>query len=681
MRHELITFFIVGAAATLTHIGVAIFIESLLGFQPQLANLGGYVSAVGLSYFGHVRLTFRAAENHALHMPRFVVVSLAGLAIGSGGVDILIVRNDVPFVYAMFFIGIAVASTTFLLSKFWVFTNAQLSQKDPTFTIANGHGLVDDAHDPSGPAQWIIEIVPLIWFGLIILAVLGSFIHLDASSLWLDELFTVYFSDPSQSDFSAFLKRASEDVHPPVFYAFVWVAGRLTEADMPSVARGVGALSAALALLLIYVAMPNWVSRPARLFACTFAATSNIYFYISQEARSYAFAWIFVAMLFALVFGITRAAAAGKSLTWRLLAFTIVGIVASFSHYYLIPVAGAMVAGMMYLGRSWTNRIAIAVSGLAILAASLSFIGWHETKIVANLSDTWFKSGFGFLVQHTRIGLESLSGSRLEQLHLIILIAAGIAALGSMWIKKRNLEELKPLFFDFALVVVIAELSVTFAILVTLTYTPSYSFRFLFILAPVYWILSGFLFEALLRSCTKRPAAALMIFTTVIFAILSVRIVWRDLPRHEPWRETAEFVDTLSDCKDMTLPVVTFGTKYITESEPANFYGYYLKNGAARDWLSYSRDEVKNFPGSGRAREIIARRIAGIDPCPLLLWSVFHTSPSDLELARVEMEKNFDLPEGTSIIIKTIEIPESNQFMQYLTVSHRFYGYFLLVQR
>lgn len=88
------------------------------------------------------------------------------------------------------------------------------------------------------------------------MAVLGSFIYLDASSLWLDELFTVYFSDPSQSDFGAFLKRASEDVHPPVFYAFVWVAGRLTEADMPSVARGVGALSAALALLLIYVAMP-----------------------------------------------------------------------------------------------------------------------------------------------------------------------------------------------------------------------------------------------------------------------------------------------------------------------------------------------------------------------------------------------------------------------------------------
>lgn len=130
MRRELLTFFIVGAAATLTHIGVAIFIESLLGFQPQLANLGGYVSAVGLSYIGHVRLTFRVSKNHALHMPRFVVVSLVGLAIGSGCVDILIVRNDVPFVYAMVIVGLAVSSTTFLLSKSWVFAEDQLIQKD-----------------------------------------------------------------------------------------------------------------------------------------------------------------------------------------------------------------------------------------------------------------------------------------------------------------------------------------------------------------------------------------------------------------------------------------------------------------------------------------------------------------------------------------------------------------------
>lgn len=128
MRRELLTFLIVGAAATLTHITVAISLESFFAFQPQLANLCGYLSAVGVSYLGHGRLTFRAANNHAARAPRFVVVSLIGLAVGSGLVEILAVRNQVPFAYVMIIAGAAVASTTFVLSKFWAFAHGQLKQ-------------------------------------------------------------------------------------------------------------------------------------------------------------------------------------------------------------------------------------------------------------------------------------------------------------------------------------------------------------------------------------------------------------------------------------------------------------------------------------------------------------------------------------------------------------------------
>lgn len=129
MRRELVMFLAVGAATTSTHIAVAIILETLLNLSAQRANFGGYVSAVVLSYFGHGKLTFRGIENHAIHIPRFIVVSLFGLTIGAGLIEILAGRNEMPFVYAMVIAGVAVASTTFLLSKFWAFAHSQLSPK------------------------------------------------------------------------------------------------------------------------------------------------------------------------------------------------------------------------------------------------------------------------------------------------------------------------------------------------------------------------------------------------------------------------------------------------------------------------------------------------------------------------------------------------------------------------
>lgn len=125
MQREVLTFVLVGAGATVTHVLVAIILEGAFGFAPQLANIGGYLSAVGWSYVGHGRFTFRVDENHAVHLPRFVVVSLVGLALGAGLVEGLNERLGIPFGYTMLFVGGAVASTTFVMSKLWAFARSQ----------------------------------------------------------------------------------------------------------------------------------------------------------------------------------------------------------------------------------------------------------------------------------------------------------------------------------------------------------------------------------------------------------------------------------------------------------------------------------------------------------------------------------------------------------------------------
>jgi putative flippase GtrA len=128
MRRELLTFLCIGAAATFAHIAIAIALEAWLDFSAQNANFGGYLSAVGLSYVGHATLTFRVHANHSRNLPKFVVVSLVGLSISTTLVAKLAVQYGLNFAYVMLIVGGVVASTTFLLSKFWAFTETELGQ-------------------------------------------------------------------------------------------------------------------------------------------------------------------------------------------------------------------------------------------------------------------------------------------------------------------------------------------------------------------------------------------------------------------------------------------------------------------------------------------------------------------------------------------------------------------------
>lgn len=79
---QLVRFAAVGATATCAHYVLALLTSGWVGIYS--ANLLGYSVAVGISYFGHQRFSFRIAANDIYHrqqMPRFLVGSLTGLAL------------------------------------------------------------------------------------------------------------------------------------------------------------------------------------------------------------------------------------------------------------------------------------------------------------------------------------------------------------------------------------------------------------------------------------------------------------------------------------------------------------------------------------------------------------------------------------------------------------------------
>ncbi|WP_332774123.1 GtrA family protein [Phenylobacterium sp.] len=118
------TFVIVGVAATLVHVAVALAAREALGLAPLNANLAGYCAAVGVSYLANARLTFRRPSRNLAQFGRFLAVSLLALGLNQALVYLLVERAGWPFWLALVPVVLAVPTLSFALSKLWAFRAA-----------------------------------------------------------------------------------------------------------------------------------------------------------------------------------------------------------------------------------------------------------------------------------------------------------------------------------------------------------------------------------------------------------------------------------------------------------------------------------------------------------------------------------------------------------------------------
>jgi putative flippase GtrA len=122
--HQVPLFALVGAAATATHVTVALLARGLVGLSPLEANFVGYLAAVSVSYLGNARLTFRRRARDGAQMLRFAVVSLSGLALTQGLTWLLVARLAWPFAAGLAVVAAAVPAFSFVLSRVWAFRAA-----------------------------------------------------------------------------------------------------------------------------------------------------------------------------------------------------------------------------------------------------------------------------------------------------------------------------------------------------------------------------------------------------------------------------------------------------------------------------------------------------------------------------------------------------------------------------
>ena len=119
---QIARFAAVGVAATCAHYIVALLAST--GVNVYGANLLGYLAAVGISYVGHQRYSFRVAADdisHQRQLPRFVLGSVTGLALSYVALAIAGDLFGAPDWLSLAAAVSLVPVYTFLFNKLYVF--------------------------------------------------------------------------------------------------------------------------------------------------------------------------------------------------------------------------------------------------------------------------------------------------------------------------------------------------------------------------------------------------------------------------------------------------------------------------------------------------------------------------------------------------------------------------------
>ena len=140
MLAQLFRFIGVGGLATVMHVLLATIAHKLLSTPELWSNFIGFCGSVLVSYSGHSSFTFATEANHKEHFPKFLFVSLTGLAASSSIVWVVSTLAGGSFYLAMGLVALIVPLATFLALRFWVFSHGDkpLLPSWPMVVIATG---------------------------------------------------------------------------------------------------------------------------------------------------------------------------------------------------------------------------------------------------------------------------------------------------------------------------------------------------------------------------------------------------------------------------------------------------------------------------------------------------------------------------------------------------------------
>jgi putative flippase GtrA len=123
MMRRIAWFIFVGCAAAAVHLGTVVMLVSGFDWRPLVANVVAWLVAFCVSFSGHWRLTFpHSGAPMVRAIRRFFLISLAGFLVNEAMYAVLLQLTGTRwYAVVLFFVLLAVAVITYLLSSRWAF--------------------------------------------------------------------------------------------------------------------------------------------------------------------------------------------------------------------------------------------------------------------------------------------------------------------------------------------------------------------------------------------------------------------------------------------------------------------------------------------------------------------------------------------------------------------------------
>lgn len=118
-------FLLVGCMAAAVHWAVVVALVEGAALPPLVANVGGWMVALGVSFFGHHRLSFRGHGGNLRSAAwRFSAVSATGFLINETAYWAMLRWSGSRYDLALALVLVAVAGLTYALSRHWAFRHS-----------------------------------------------------------------------------------------------------------------------------------------------------------------------------------------------------------------------------------------------------------------------------------------------------------------------------------------------------------------------------------------------------------------------------------------------------------------------------------------------------------------------------------------------------------------------------
>ncbi|GLQ89934.1 glycosyltransferase family 39 protein [Dyella flagellata] len=485
-------------------------------------------------------------------------------------------------------------------------------------------------HVVRAPARWQAAV-----YGLIaLMACAGAFAGLSASSLWIDELFTVYVIH-HDGGLGEVFRRALTDAHPPLYYFFEYAWTRLAGLSETAL-RLPSAVFAVASLFIFALGTRRVLSHTAIAFACAVAGVSAFWFEQSQNARSYGLCLVLSSSLLAIALAFRRRAQTRADFPFaHWMALSLLGLIASLTHAYLLLATGMLLLFLLLSLPSWRTRGALVATGLLILAFNVAYYRMMVQATQLDLHNSWFSTSGSFFGQQIRDALHGLMQRQVIVVTvLLILSAIRLKMLGKEYFA---CDEQDTRWATGLATFVLIGITVC-GIGVSLAVAPSLSDRNLLSCVPFAWLLVGRLYDAAGPRGYTRSSVIIAVLAMLMVGSYLCRLPGRALPRRESWRASAQYIAQLPGCTSQLVPAILpyhFGSSPYFRTLAANdFFGYYLPPGTpTRAYMPAelaARHPVQELP------PLLASRAANAETggCGLLAWGVHDIDePSALKIA------------------------------------------------